>query len=120
MKTRRFLAATGFLLATFASGTPHAQSTNFILENDTQFTVYAVYIWPSGTTYPGPDLLGDDTIDSGKSYTFEPTNGDCTYNVRVVLGDLQAKRWNRVNLCELSTLSLHYNFMEQAFYASRH
>jgi hypothetical protein len=118
MKTHRVWAATGFLLTALASETSQAQNTFFTMENDTHFTVYAVYIWPSDKASTGPDRLGADTIDSGQSYAFQPTNGDCTYNVRVVLDAAPAKRWDDVDLCALTTLSLHYNFMNEELYAS--
>lgn len=105
-------------MATLAGGMAHAQNTAFSLANDTEFTVYAVYIWPSDSRYRGPDRLGDDTIASGRSYTFVPTDGECTYNLRVRLAHEQEQRWDNVDLCQLTTITVHYNHVTQDVYAS--
>ena len=119
MKPRQILAAGGYLLATFSSGTVHAQNTAFYLANDTQFTVYAVYIWPAGIQYRGPDLLGDDTIGSGRTYSFMPTDGNCHYNMRIKLNNGEEKRWNDLNLCGLTTITVHYNYVDHDLVATR-
>lgn len=117
MKTRQIWAAGALLVTTLISGTLHAQDTEFILANDTAFTVYAVYIWPFDESYRGPDRLGRGVIASGESRTFAPTNGHCLYNVRVRLEDRE-KRWDDVDLCELTILTLHYNYVTRDLYAS--
>jgi hypothetical protein len=120
MKTSRVWAATGLLLMTLASGTLHAQSATFTLVNDTAFTIYSVYYWPSEWTYEGPDRLGDKTLASGESYEFSPNHGKCRYNIRVTLetGDYE-KQWNNINLCTLNTLTLSYSHVTQVLSLNR-
>lgn len=120
MKTLRMGAATAFLLTGLNAGTAKAQDTTFTLVNNTGFTVYAVYIWPVASDYRGPDRLGDETIDSGGSHTFRPEHDECLYNIRVTLRDNgEELRRNHVNLCRLSTLTLHYNYLDRNLWVSK-
>jgi hypothetical protein len=119
MKTTGLWAAAAFLSAPLAGNIANAQDANFILANNTAFTVSSVYIWPTGSPYQGPDLLEDTTIDSGDTYPFEPDAGVCTYNIRVVLEAAYQKQWNGVDLCRLSTLTLTYNYLNRNLSASR-
>ncbi len=121
MKTSSALAATGFLMMTLASGTLHAQSSAaFTLVNDTAFTVYSVYYWPSNRQQQGPDRLGDRTIESGDSFEFSPNHGECRYNILVTLqGGEYERQWSNINLCTLSTLTLGYSHVTQTLSLSR-
>jgi len=119
MKTTRMWAVTGCLLTTLGSGAANAQSANFVMANNTAFTVYAVHIWPVETIHEGPDRLGNDTIRSGGTYVFTPHNGDCLYNVRVTFqDDGNDAQWNDVDLCRLTTLTLSYNYLLRNLTAS--
>jgi hypothetical protein len=112
----------GVLLTTLSGGTVSAQNAEFILENNTGFAVYSVYFWPSASEsdYRGPDRLGDRIIPSGASHTFTPRDGECTYDIRVTLeGGSLVEQWNNVDLCHLSTVTLHYNYTTQDLWASR-
>ena len=120
MKTTGFWAAVAILSAPLAGNVANAQDASFILANNTEFSVSSVYIWPTGTNYQGPDLLGKETIDSGEAYPFAPDAGVCTYNIRVVLQANYEKQWNSVDLCTLSTLTLTYNYLNRNLTASVH
>lgn len=47
MKTTGMCATTVCLLSILAAGPVKAQDTKFVLANNTEFTVYAVHIWPT-------------------------------------------------------------------------
>ena len=123
MKTHRMRAAAGRLLAALAvlaTCSAQAQSPNFILTNNTGFTVYSVHIWPSVSGNRGRDRLGDDTIPSGASYEFRPNMDECMYNIRIQLEDSgYEKQWDDVDLCSLVTLTLNYNYQTRSLWASK-
>jgi hypothetical protein len=120
VKTTQAWATTAFLLTTLTGGNANAQDASFILVNNTEFTVSSVYIWPTGSAYSGSDRLGSATIESGEAYQFVPDDDVCTYNIRVTLaGSDYKKQWNNVNLCNLSTLTISYNYLNRNLTASR-
>lgn len=119
MKPSRVWAATGFVLTSLTGGTAWAQDADFVLVNNTPFTVYSVHFWPSNRGFIGPDRLGGETMSSGEAYTFRPRERGCVYNVRVTLqeNDYQ-EQWNEVDLCELFTLTVNYNFRDRDLWVS--
>ena len=118
MKTSSVGALTGFLLATLATGTANAEDTDFILANNTQFSVFYVYFWPVTDDGPGPDRLGRKTLSSGKRLQFTPRDGGCHYNIRVGLENDKYEEWNNVNLCNLSSVTLNYDYLNRELWAS--
>lgn len=118
MKPCNVCASAGFLLATLAAGTTYAQDAEFILANNTQFSVYHVYFWPVTTDGPGPDRLGRMTIPSGQRIKFSPRDDECSYNICVGLANSEFEEWNNVNLCNLSSVTLNYDNLRQEVWAS--
>lgn len=102
------------MAAALAGGTAGAQSPDFKLANNTPFTVYYVHFWPTSGGIEGPDRLGEDIIPSGATYSFEPRDGGCMYNLRITLEERNYKeQWSNINLCELYTLTLNYNHLNK-------
>jgi len=119
MKTNGVKLTAAFLLSILTGGIASAQDPSFVLANNTGFTVYSVYIWPTGDASPGPDRLGNATISSGDIYAFMPEDDACRFNIRVTLAETDdVKQWNNVNLCRMSTLTLNYNYLDQNLTAS--
>jgi len=120
MQTTSTWAAMGCLLMAMASGTASAESTAFRLVNNTQFVVSQVYLWPAGSSERGPDRLGLGVLGSGDSMDFpDEESGMCRYNVLVVPEDSsQRKQWSNLNLCQLSSFTLHFNYMQRALWSS--
>lgn len=105
---------------TLISGAAHAQSADFVLANNTEFTVYSVHFWPTVTETRGPDRLGDATLRSGATHVFSPSDSECSYNIRVKLADNDyEKQWNSINLCKLRTFTLNYNYVTGDLWASK-
>lgn len=119
MKTNKPLVALGLALASLAGMETHAQNTQFTLANNTGFTVRSVFIWRSADTYQGPDRLGNNMIPSGEYHEFRPRNGGCTYNVRItLLNEDDEYQWDDVDLCDLSRLTLNYNYLDRQLWSN--
>ena len=121
MTTSRSWAMTALLLAAMTAGPAYTQqSAAFVLANNTEFTVLSVYYWPSSSGFRRTDRLGDDVIPSGESYTFAPRDGGCMYNVSVTLRESEyEEQWNNINLCDLHTLTLNFNYVNEDLWVSR-
>lgn len=117
METIRARLAVFFLLTAAVASSAYAQRTRFTFVNNTQFTVYSVYIWPSDEDVEGADRLGRHTIESGDTRSFAPRNGECTYNIRVQLLNQEEQEWDDINLCRMETFVLQYDYQTRTLLA---
>lgn len=120
MQTTGTRTAMGCLLMAMASSAANAQNTAFRLVNNTQFIVSEVYFWPVGDDERGPDRLGMSVLGSGETVDFGDDEGSrCRYNVLVIPRDPSNRRqWNNLNLCEVSTFTLDYNYTQRELTSS--
>lgn len=118
MKRRKFLAAMGLLFLTAFDGTANAQDTRFTFVNNTAFTVYSVYIWPSSEDSRGPDRLGRYTVESGQSRSFRPYANECIYNIAVTLQNSIEEEWDELDLCQMLRFELGFNYQTRTLVAS--
>ena len=120
MQTTSTWAAMGCLLMAMASSTANAQNTAFRLVNNTQFIVSEVYFWPVSDDERGPDRLGMSVLGSGETVDFGDDEGSrCRYNVLVIpRAPSNRRQWNNLNLCEVSTFTLDYNYTQRELTSS--
>lgn len=79
-----------------------------LMVNDTKSIVTEVHASNVGTDDWEEDMLDQDTIDPGDSYTFDIDDGTtaCYYDFKVVFDDDSSIVKYKVNVCEVSTLHI--------------
>lgn len=83
-----------------------ARNPSFNLVNSSGRTVREVYASPSSDQNWGPDRLGADVVPSGQTFPVRLPVGECLYDVRVVYDNGQAEERRRINLCEITNLTV--------------
>lgn len=91
-----------------AGGQPPAAAANpsFNLLNNSGQAVRELYASPSTDQNWGPDRLGADMVPAGQTYPVRLPAGECIYDVRIVYANNQAEERRRINLCEITNLTL--------------
>ena len=91
--------------AAFAQG-----KQDFTLVNMTGVEIHEVYISPHTTEDWEEDILGQDTLPNGDSVeiTFSRTEKAKLWDLKIVDGKGNAIEWERLNLLEISKVTLHY------------
>jgi hypothetical protein len=94
-----------FSSAAFAQG-----KQDFTLVNMTGVEIHELYVSPHTTDEWEEDILGQDTLPSGKTLdiTFSPREGAKLWDLKIVDGKGNAIEWERLNLLEISKVTLHY------------
>lgn len=79
-----------------------------VMTNDTKSIVTEVHASNVGTDDWEEDMLDEDTIDPGDSYTFDIDDGTsaCYYDFKVVFDDDSSIVKYKVDVCSVSTLHI--------------
>ena len=105
---RNFLglgAALGLTSAVLKAG-----EQDFSLVNKTGFTIDALHITPHSSDEWGEDILGKDTLEDGQTLniTFHRKEKAAMWDLRVEDGDGKSYTWEKLNLLEISEVTLYY------------
>ncbi len=108
MNRRRFLglgAALGLTPALLTAG-----DQDFSLVNKTGFEISSLHISPHSSDEWGEDILGKDTLDDGDTLniTFHRKEKAANWDLRVEDGDGKSFTWEKLNLLEISEVTLFY------------
>ena len=97
------------LLTPAAAGAQGRQ--DFVLLNNTGYTITEVYVSPSKSDDWEEDILGWDTLEDGDRVTIEfPRDQDaCLHDLKVLYVDGDDAEWSGIDLCETSVIGLRYN-----------
>ena len=98
----------GCLMATTA---PAQGKQDFTLVNRTGYTVNEIYVAPTSSDDWQEDVLGQDQLENGQrvDISFPRRARSCVWDIKVVYEDEDEAQWRRVNLCEVSTITIRYN-----------
>jgi hypothetical protein len=106
-----FAVLVTFGILSFASIAVKAQGAqDFTLVNKTGVEIYALYVTPHNAKEWGDDILGVDTLapNGTLEITFSPKEKAKFWDLRVEDEDGNFIEWNRLNLLEISTVTLFY------------
>jgi hypothetical protein len=103
-----FAAAAVLCLAGTAA---FAGKQDFTLVNNTGYQIDKVYVSSVGAKSWEDDILGRDTLDDGEqvAISFEKGERGCHYDLKVVYQDKDEAEWHDVDLCEISTVHIHWD-----------
>ncbi len=100
---------TALVVTTMSTAAALADPRDFMLmNNDPEEVIDQIYVSPSNQTSWGDDVLGQDVLEPGQMVNIHFqrfTEGDCLYDIRVVGQDGSDATMDRVNLCEITTVT---------------
>ena len=80
---------------------------NFLLVNETGFTVYELYFSESANNSWGQDMLGEYVLENGESFKGRIQGSDYCYWDIMVLDEYETSYyWTEIDLCEVATIYL--------------
>jgi hypothetical protein len=103
-----------WLATLLISGQAHAGVQDFTLVNDTGDVIEEIYISPTAVEEWEEDVMGQDILDEDERVViqFGGTGRDsnvCLWDLKVIYADGEAIVWHEINLCNVSTITLHWN-----------
>jgi hypothetical protein len=101
-------AALMVLTPTLASAAPQ----DFELTNATGYDLKNLYISPTTTNDWQDDVLGEDVLGNGQAVKIHFPGGraeTCEWDLKVTYSDDSSHEWTNVNLCTISSLTIHYD-----------
>jgi hypothetical protein len=104
------LAASALILsagAAFAAG-----DQDFTLRNKTGYQIDNVYLSKPNQDSWGSDVMGRGNVledDASTDITFHDSARGCHWDLKVMYHDKDTASWTNLNLCEISTVTLHYD-----------
>jgi hypothetical protein len=108
-----FAAAASVMV--LAPALAHAAPQDFSLDNETGYTIKSLYIAPTSTSDWGPgdpDILGEAVLPSGIAAPIHFPGGrgeTCFWDLKVAYEDDSSHEWSNVNLCAITTVTIHYD-----------
>lgn len=95
--------------------TAFADPRDFVLINGTGQVIMQVFVAPSNMDDWGDDILGQGILSAGDNVTINFarfTEGNCYYDIKVVVDGGAEGELNQVNLCETHTVTFNYRSSE--------
>ncbi|WP_212611901.1 hypothetical protein [Sphingomonas baiyangensis] len=107
---KAFLIGSAAVL-TMLAAPASAQDEVLTVNNRTGYTISEIYIAPTTTDEWEEDIMGDDVLPSGRSVDidFSRSEETCVWDMKAVYDDDTNAVWRKINLCEISAISLFYN-----------
>lgn len=106
----RIFAAAGTFAAIAMAPAAVAGDQDFTINNETGVEIYNVYTSPASANDWQEDVMGADTLPDGESVeiTFSPSEEAELWDLKVTDSEGNGIVWTRLNLMEISALTLHY------------
>jgi hypothetical protein len=85
---------------------------DFRLVNKTGYELKALYVAPSKSDDWEDDVLGQDTLSDGQAVNihFSSKTKTCKFDLKVVYSDDDSSAvWEKIDLCTVEKITIHYN-----------
>ncbi|MBV9418371.1 MAG: hypothetical protein JO348_01235 [Alphaproteobacteria bacterium] len=88
-----------------------ANSQDFTLHNETGYTIREVYISDINDNNWNDDLMGSDVLETGSEQEIDFTGDEstCHWDLKAVFNNGYSPVWKNINLCSVSSMTIHYN-----------
>lgn len=92
-----------------------AGSQDFTLVNKTGYQIDEVYVSQTTNRDWGSDVMGEDALDddAGVNITFNAPDSVCRWDLKVKYNDGDEAVWEKLNLCNISKVSLYWDRKSQ-------
>ncbi len=99
------------VFALCAAASVSAENLDFTLVNKTGYPINEVYVSSAATNDWEEDVLGRDQLGNSErvNIRFERGASGCNWDMKVVYEDEDEAVWERLNLCEISSLTLRWD-----------
>lgn len=99
------------LAAASLAAPAHASDEVLTIVNRTGYTIAEVYVAPTASDEWEEDVLTDDVLPNGSRTNIDMSESEdtCRWDVRVVYDDGEDAYWRKLDFCEMSRITLHYN-----------
>ena len=106
----KMLAAAALIGCALATPAVAGQQ-DFVLLNDTGYTIEEVYVSPSRAQTWEEDVLGRDVLADGTrtKIRFDRSEDSCLWDLKAVYEDGETAEWQGFNLCEVSVVAISYD-----------
>ncbi len=96
-------------MVSFASAA--GMDNDFVLINETGYTLDSVYVSPAKFNDWGEDIMGRDILVDGDEVliTFHSAEGHSIYDLQVIYDDGTAAVWSNLKLPNIETLTIRYD-----------
>jgi hypothetical protein len=93
------------------AGTASAAKQDFNLVNNTGYQVDKVFVSSVGAKSWEEDIMGHDALGDGEqvAISFEKGERGCHSDLKVVYQDKDEAEWHDLNICEISTIHIHWD-----------
>jgi PDZ domain-containing secreted protein len=118
MKTNKLTSSFTAILALmaltifFAPSPARAESAlDFVLVNDTGYTIDKIFVSPTKIEAWGEDVMGQDQLEDGKSVKIHFSREhekDTKWDIKVVFTDDENRYWTGLDLSAISEVTIHY------------
>jgi hypothetical protein len=116
------VVATAVLLAVVLGfgGPAHALDRDFIFVNHTGYEVYSLYTRVAGTEVWSQDILEGGTLPNHRSVAvhYPLTGTACLFDVRLKFTNGYPVTWGRVNLCDITEMSVWFDWQARQYRAT--
>ncbi|HEV2866361.1 MAG TPA: hypothetical protein VGX37_07585 [Allosphingosinicella sp.] len=104
---RKFAIAAALSFAAMATAAFAAQQ-DFTIVNHTGQAIMTLNVSPTTQNSWGPDILGVDVLgaDEQADISFDNSEDECMWDIRVTYEDGDTGDWRGINLCEITTVTL--------------
>lgn len=107
---KAFVAAAALIGCAFAAPAAVGKQ-DFVLLNNTGYTIQEVYVSPSRASSWEEDVLGNDVLEHGgrTRISFDRSHDTCIWDLKAVYEDGETAEWQGFNLCEVSVIAISYD-----------
>ena len=105
------VALMALLLPLTPSSARADSALDFVLVNDTGYTIDKIFVSPSKTEEWGDDVMGQDQLEDGKSVKIHFSRAherETKWDIKVVFTDNENRYWTDLDLSTISEVTIHY------------
>jgi hypothetical protein len=88
-----------------------AGDQDFVLVNNTGYTISEIYVAPTRSSDWEEDVMGRDVLADGErvNIRFSRDEDTCLWDIKAVYADQDTAEWQSFNLCEVSVIAVSYD-----------
>lgn len=103
--------ACAVLLTLAAASSALAGKQDFVIVNQTGYTLDQLYVSPTKSDEWEEDVLGKDVLANGEStkIVFDRSETTCNWDIKVVYDDGEDAVWEKIDLCKTEKITIKWN-----------
>jgi hypothetical protein len=94
------------VFGTAAAGPAPLTGADFRIVNRSNRIIQTIQVSSNRSNDWGPDLLGNEVLQPGRFWTIRPTEGGCTFDIRVRFADGGLIEQRNINACQITEFTV--------------